>query len=73
MLLRLQTKLERIGFPRERSVYVVVIVKYPDMESSMVSKDISASPSERPSLTLHIHLATIARKILKSGYYIISV
>jgi len=73
LLLRLQAKLKRIDFPRERSVHVVGMMKYQDMESSMVSRDISVNPVERPSLTLHVHLATIARKTLKSGYYILNV
>ena len=29
--------------------------------------------AERPSLTLHVHHATIAKKTLKSGYYILNV
>ena len=73
MLLRLQPKLKRIDFPRDRSVHVVGMMKYQDMGSSMVSNDICASPAERPLLTLHAHPVTTVRKILKSGYYILNV
>ena len=66
-------KLKRIGFQRERSVLVAEIMKYQDMASSMVSKDISASPAGRLSLTLHVHHYIKVRKILLSGYYILNV
>ncbi len=55
-------------FSGGKSALIVEIMKYPEMESIMQSKDISVNPVERLLLISHSLQSIIARKMLSNGY-----
>ena len=63
----------KTDFQRGRSVLIVGMMKFREMENTMEIKDISVNPVKRLLLTLHVLHIIIARKILKSGYSMLNV
>lgn len=58
-------KLRKTDFQGGKSVLIVDMMKYPEMESIAESKDISASSAERLLQTLHFPQS---RRMLSNGY-----
>lgn len=61
-------KSRKTDFQGGKSALIVDMMKCPEMESIMESKDISVNPAERLLLTIHSLQSIIIRKMLSNGY-----